>query len=121
MEQVHKRIGCMGALIRVHWCAMPEIILPRQFYAQSALLVARQLLGALLVRRLSDGTHIRGLIVETEAYSGIDDLASHGRARRTPRNLPMWGAPGRAYVYLSYGIHSMLNIVTEPDSHPDAF
>jgi 3-methyladenine DNA glycosylase Mpg len=61
------------------------------FYAQSALTVARTLLGARLVRRLPDGTRIVGRIVETEAYSGIEDLASHARGKRTPRNLPMWG------------------------------
>jgi DNA-3-methyladenine glycosylase len=59
-------------------------------------------------------------IVETEAYTGHDDLASHGRLRKTPRNLPMWGIPGHAYVYLNYGMHWMLNVVAEPEGHPAA-
>lgn len=94
--------------------------LPRDFYAQHATQVARQLLGATLVRRLPDGALIRAKIVETEAYSGTDDLASHGRAKRTPRNLPMYGAPGHAYVYLAYGIHWLLNVVAEPIDSPAA-
>jgi DNA-3-methyladenine glycosylase len=97
----------------------PEL-LPAEFYAQSALVVARQLLGARLVRQLPDGTRLSGRIVETEAYTGVDDMASHGRAKRTPRNLPMWGAPGRAYVYLTYGMHWMLNAVAEAEGHPAA-
>ncbi|MFQ3534266.1 MAG: DNA-3-methyladenine glycosylase [Aggregatilineales bacterium] len=94
--------------------------LPRDFYAQHATQVARQLLGATLVRRLPGGGLICAKIVETEAYSGTDDLASHGRAKRTPRNLPMYGAPGHAYVYLAYGIHWLLNVVAEPVDTPAA-
>jgi DNA-3-methyladenine glycosylase len=94
--------------------------LPRHFYAQHATQVARELLGALLARRLPDGALICARIVETEAYSGVDDLASHGRAKRTPRNLPMYGAPGHAYVYLAYGIHWLLNVVAEPIGSPAA-
>jgi DNA-3-methyladenine glycosylase len=86
----------------------------------NAVIVARALLGARLVRRLPDGAHIAGRIVETEAYTGIDDMASHGRKRRTPRNLPMWGPPGHAYVYLSYGVHWLLNVVAEPEGQPAA-
>lgn len=95
-------------------------ILPASFYTKHATLVARELLGARLVRRLPDGALISGIIVETEAYTGLDDLASHGRPKRTPRNLPMWGEPGHAYVYLSRGVHWMLNVVAEPDGHPAA-
>lgn len=94
--------------------------LPRSFYAQHATQVARQLLGAILVRRLPEGALIRAKIVETEAYSGTDDLASHGRAKRTPRNLPMYGEAGHAYVYLAYGIHWLLNVVAEPVDSPAA-
>jgi DNA-3-methyladenine glycosylase len=61
-----------------------------------------------------------GRIVETEAYTGPDDLASHGRNKRTKRNLPMWEAPGHAYIYLSRGIHWMLNVVVEPEDTPAA-
>ncbi len=94
--------------------------LPTSFYTQSALTVARRLLGARLVRLLPDGTRLAGRIVETEAYTGIDDLASHGHSRRTPRNLPMYGPPGRSYVYFTYGNHWLLNAVAEPVDHPSA-
>ncbi len=90
------------------------------FYAQSALTVARDLLGARLVRVLDDGTRISGRIVETEAYSGLDDMASHGHRRRTPRNAVMYGPPGRAYVYFTYGNWWMPNVVTEPEDVPAA-
>lgn len=95
-------------------------IFDRDFYAQSALTVARSLLGAKLVRVLDDRSRMAGTIVETEAYTGTNDLASHGRARKTPRNLPMWGEPGHAYVYLTYGMYWMLNIAVEPAEHPAA-
>lgn len=94
--------------------------LPRSFYARSALVVARELLGTRLVRAEPGQPQVVGLIVETEAYTGIDDLASHGRHRPTPRNAPMWGPPGHAYVYLSRGIHWMLNAVAEAENTPAA-
>lgn len=94
--------------------------LSRDFYAQYTLVVARQLLGARLVRILPDGTRLSGRIVETEAYTGMDDLASHGRAKQTPRNRPMWSDPGFSYVYLCRGVHWMLNVVTEPEGCPAA-
>jgi DNA-3-methyladenine glycosylase len=94
--------------------------LPRTFYNRSALIVARELLGTRLVRVEADQPRISGLIVETEAYTGLDDMASHGRRKPTPRNEPMWGQPGFAYVYLSRGIHWMFNVVTEPEGVPAA-
>lgn len=94
-------------------------VLDRDFYAQDAPIVARALLGATLVRQI-DGARVSGTIVEIEAYSTPDDLASHGYAKRTGRNWVMWDAPGHAYVYLIYGMYWLLNIVCEPVDHPAA-
>ena len=94
--------------------------LPRTFYERQSLIVARELLGAKLIHVEPGIGKIPGRIVETEAYTGVDDLASHGRHRRTARNLPMWGEPGHAYVYMSRGIHWMFNVVTEPVDTPAA-
>lgn len=76
---------------------------------------ARALLGATLVR----GT-MRARIVETEAYRAADDPASHAYRRQTPRNTPMYGPPGRAYVYLNYGMHWMLNVAAHPEGEAAA-
>jgi DNA-3-methyladenine glycosylase len=94
-------------------------IFNRDFYARSALLVARELLGATLVRRI-DGQRVSGTIIETEAYTGLDDSASHARMGRTPHNLPMWETPGHAFVYLTYGLHWLFNVTCEPVDHPAA-
>src|SRR5262249_9505018 len=94
--------------------------LPPDFYQPSALVVARNLLGTRLVRLLPDGSRIVGRIVETEAYAGRDDRASHGRTKRTKRNAVMYGPPGKAYIYLIYGLYWMLNIVVEPADQPAA-
>lgn len=93
--------------------------LPRKFYNRPTLTVARELLGARLVRVL-DGIKLVGLITETEAYFGLDDLASHAKAGRTVRTDPMFGQPGHAYVYFTYGNHWMLNAVTEQEGFPAA-
>jgi DNA-3-methyladenine glycosylase len=93
--------------------------IPRRFYEQNTLDVARQLLGKYLVRQHSDGTTI-GRIVETEAYIGPDDQACHASRGRTPRTEIMFGQAGHAYVYLIYGFHFMLNIVTEAIDMPAA-
>jgi DNA-3-methyladenine glycosylase len=85
-------------------------ILPRTFYARDALDVARDLLGMHLVR--GDVT-LR--ITEVEAYRYPDDTANHCRMGKTARNAPMWGPPGHAYVYLCYGLHQMLNLVTNAE------
>jgi DNA-3-methyladenine glycosylase len=89
------------------------------FYAHSTLQVARDLLGMRLVRRM-DGKRISGWIVETEAYIGESDLACHARAGRTQRTAVMYGPPGRAYLYFTYGMHWLLNVVTEAEGFPAA-
>jgi len=95
------------------------VILPRDFYDRPTLDVARDLIGKLLVHRLPEGT-VAGMIVEAEAYIGEDDPACHAAAGPTERNAPLYGPPGRAYVYLNYGLHDMMNAVTERDGHPSA-
>ena len=81
------------------------------WFARPAPAVAPDLLGCFLVRDLGEGPPIRGLIVETEAYSA-QDPACHGYRGLTPRNRVLFGPPGRAYVYISYGIHHCCNVVT---------
>jgi DNA-3-methyladenine glycosylase len=82
-------------------------LLPPTFFERDAREVARDLLGTVLRR---DEVWLR--ITEVEAYCWPDDSASHCRFGRTPRNAPMWGPPGHAYVYVCYGLHPMLNVVT---------
>ena len=93
--------------------------LPRSFYARPTVTVARELLGSVLCRRV-DGLTLRGRIVESEAYVGEEDLACHARAGITRRTEPLYGPPGLAYVYLTYGMHHLLNAVTEPEGKPAA-
>lgn len=86
-------------------------LLEQSFYDRHAVSVARDLLGRRLVRRLN-GQRVSGYIIECEAYYGEEDLACHARAGRTPRTAIMYGQPGRAYVYFTYGMHWLLNCVT---------
>lgn len=99
---------------------LKSVPLPRDFYARNALDTARQLLGKLLVRIEAEKTRISGIIIETEAYRGEEDLGCHCRAGRTPRTQVMYGPAGHAYVYFTYGMHWMLNFVTEAEGFPAA-
>ena len=106
------------------------MILPREFYNRSAIQVAQDLLGCFLVvcpadkAATANAAHANEIIickiVETEAYEGPNDLASHASRGRTGRNEVMFGNPGIIYVYFTYGMHYMLNIVTGPIDYPAA-
>ena len=93
--------------------------LTRSFYARPTRQLAQALLGCRLVRRWN-GQRLSGFIVEAEAYIGEADLACHARFGRTPRNAVMYGKPGLAYVYFTYGMHWMLNVVSEEEHFPAA-
>jgi DNA-3-methyladenine glycosylase len=94
-------------------------ILPEAFYDAPTLGVARNLLGSRLVRIL-DGRRLSGIIIECEAYIGEEDLGCHAKSGQTRRNAVMYGPPGHAYVYFTYGMHWMLNAVTEREGYPAA-
>src|SRR6188508_2137347 len=93
--------------------------LPQSFYERPTLTVAEDLIGKVLVHDVR-GTRTAGIIVETEAYIGEDDPACHAAAGLTRRTAPLYGPPGLAYVYLNYGMHFLLNAVTEAEGHPAA-
>lgn len=95
------------------------MILKKNFYERNTLKVAKDLLGCFLVRKIN-GKIIRAMITETEAYMGEDDLASHASRGRTPRTEIMFGEAGRTYIYMIYGIHHCLNVVTEKKDFPAA-
>jgi DNA-3-methyladenine glycosylase len=95
------------------------VVLSREFYARPTLTVAEELIGKVLVHRTASGV-ASGMIVETEAYIGEDDPACHAACGPTRRNAPLYGPPGIAYVYLNYGIHYLVNAVTEEEGHPAA-
>ena len=95
------------------------MILPREFYARPTLDVAQELIGKVLVHESRAGL-AAGVIVEAEAYIGESDPACHAAPGPTTRNAPLYGPPGIAYVYLNYGIHYLVNAVTEPEGSPAA-
>lgn len=90
-----------------------------KFFDKQTLRVARGLLGKFLVRKIGKKI-IAGKIVETEAYAGPNDLASHASRGKTARTAPMFGPPGHAYIYLVYGLNYCFNIVTEKENYPAA-
>lgn len=93
--------------------------LQRDFFARPTLSVARELLGMRLVR-LEGGERTSGIIVETEAYNGEEDLGCHASAGFTPRTRVLYGPPGHSYVYFTYGMYWMLNFVAEREGFPAA-
>ena len=97
-----------------------ERILPQSFYARDPRIVARELLGKILVRTLSGGAkskRLSGRIVEVEVYLGEGDLAAHSAAGKTARNEVLFGPPGHAYVYFIYGVHYCLNFSCMPEGN----
>ncbi len=95
------------------------VSLDRSFYERPTLTVAAELIGKVLVHRAQAGV-AAGMIVEVEAYIGEDDPACHAAPGPTKRNAPLYGPPGHAYVYLNYGIHNLVNAVTEAQGSPAA-
>lgn len=98
---------------------MPKRILTQKFFDRPTLRVARELLGKYLVRKIGRRLIARK-IIEVEAYVGTRDLASQASRGKTKRNYVMFGRPGYWYVYFTYGMHWMLNMVTERDGYPGA-
>ena len=93
----------------------------RRAFRVDAETMAQRLIGATLVRTLDDGTQVGGMIVETEAYVGIEDAAAHSHGgRRTPRNASMYAQAGTAYVYFTYGMHHCFNVVCGSKDEPVA-
>jgi DNA-3-methyladenine glycosylase len=93
--------------------------LTKSFYDRPTLKVAAELIGKVLVHETRAGI-AAGMIVEVEAYIGEDDPACHAAPGPTKRNAPLYGPPGHAYVYLNYGIHNLVNAVTEGEGSPAA-
>lgn len=100
--------------------SMASVIKPLDLQDKDTVLLARWLLGKVLVRRMASGDTMTHLITEVEAYHGESDLACHASKGRTKRTEIMYKPGGHWYVYLCYGMHEMLNLVTGPEDHPSA-
>lgn len=94
--------------------------LSSSYYQKDSLFLAQNMIGKTLVRRFEDGTLLRRKIMETEAYIGEEDKASHARMGKTKRNQIMYDRGGLVYMYLIYGVHWMLNIVSGKENSPEA-
>ncbi|KAM6165355.1 DNA-3-methyladenine glycosylase [Erethizon dorsatum] len=109
----------LGFQRSIYFCQSPKdhsARLGSEFFDKPAISLARAFLGQVLVRRLGDGTELRGCIVETEAYLGPEDEAAHSRGgRQTPRNRSMFMKPGTLYVYLIYGMYFCMNVSSQGD------
>src|SRR5829696_3381400 len=111
---VNNRIGRANvSLVYTLRKVIPNTILPESFYARDTVTVARDLLGKVLVCGA-----MAAPIVEVEAYLGLDDKAAHSARGITPRTRVIFGPPGRAYVYLIYGMHECLNLIAETNGVP---
>ncbi len=101
---------------------MNTLSVPRRLtdFSADAVALAPRLLGKFLCRRFEDGTVLRRRITETEAYFGEEDTVCHAHRGRTPRTDVLYEPGGCAYVYLCYGMHDLLNVVTGPKDHPEA-
>lgn len=92
--------------------------LGENFFHRDCLEVAPALVGKVLVHRLPDGTEVRERIAETEAYRGTEDLGCHASKGKTPRNSILWEKSGTVYIYLCYGMHHLLNVITGEENQP---
>ena len=94
------------------------MILDKAFFSRDALEVAPELVGKRIVRVLPDGTRLEAIISETEAYRGVEDTACHASKGRTPRTELLFGESGIIYVYLCYGMHWLMNVITGEEGQP---
>jgi DNA-3-methyladenine glycosylase len=92
--------------------------LGEDFFHRDCLEVAPDLVGKILVHRLPDGTELRERIAETEAYRGTEDLACHASKGKTPRNSILWAKSGTIYIYICYGVHHLMNVITGEEGQP---
>jgi DNA-3-methyladenine glycosylase len=111
-------LSCLFYMVKLDMPVRSRIV-SREFYARPTLDVLRDLIGKVLVHERR-GRRTAGAIVEAEAYIGESDPACHAAPGPTRRNAPLYGPPGYAYVYLNYGIHNLVNVVTEADGTPAA-